>query len=107
MSFISRVIRFLFWLLVLSWSVALLRRVVAWMLRGGTVAPSQGVDVAGGPESVGMARRLVRDPVCGAHVAEVLAIPLREGGNVLHFCSVQCRDQYLLTNAAADEKKIA
>jgi YHS domain-containing protein len=107
MSFISRVIRFLFWLLVLSWSVALLRRVVAWMLRGGTVAPSQGVDVAGSPEGVGMARRLVRDPVCGAHVAEVLAIPLRESGNVLHFCSIACRDQYLRAGEENNTKKIA
>jgi hypothetical protein len=108
MSFISRVIRYLFWLLVLSWSVALLRRLVAWMLRGATpAAPSQGVHVAGSSEAVGMARRLVRDPVCGAHVAEVLAIPLREGGEVLHFCSSACRDQYLGTNADKTTKKIA
>jgi YHS domain-containing protein len=46
-----------------------------------------------------MSRRLVRDPVCGAHVAEVLAIPLREGGELLHFCSVTCRDNYSLANA--------
>jgi hypothetical protein len=110
MSFISRVIRFLFWLLVLSWSVALLRRVVAWMLRGGTTGPSsgvtQGVDVDGSSEAVGMARRLVRDPVCGAHVAEVLAIPLREDGEILHFCSIACRDEHL--RATADgTKKIA
>jgi hypothetical protein len=110
MSFISRVIRFLFWLLVLSWSVALLRRVVAWMLRGATTGPSsgvnQGVDVDGSSEAVGMARRLVRDPVCGAHVAEVLAIPLREDGEVLHFCSIACRDEHL--RATADRtKKIA
>lgn len=112
MNLISRVIRFLFWLLVLSWSVALLRRLVAWMLRGGTAAqPTQGVDVAGGAEAVGMARRLVRDPVCGAHVAEVLAIPLREGGELLHFCSIACRDEYLLANAGKNKdtnaKKIA
>jgi hypothetical protein len=112
MNLISRVIRFLFWLLVLSWSVALLRRLVAWMLRGGTAAqPTQGVDVAGGSEAVGVARRLVRDPVCGAHVAEVLAIPLREGGELLHFCSIACRDEYLLANAGknndANTKKIA
>jgi hypothetical protein len=112
MSFISRVIRFLFWVLVLSWSVALLRRLVAWMLRGGTAAqPTQGVDVAGGSDAAGMARRLVRDPVCGAHVAEVLAIPLREGGELLHFCSIACRDEYLLANAGknkeANTKKIA
>jgi YHS domain-containing protein len=114
MSFISRVIRFLFWLLVLSWSVALLRRLVAWMLRGGAPeappkAPTEGVDVAGSSGAVGMARRLVRDPVCGAHVAEVLSIPLHEGGELLHFCSTACRDQYLLANAGKDPntKKIA
>ncbi len=36
MNFIARVIRFLFWLLVVSWSVALLKKLVAWMLRGAT-----------------------------------------------------------------------
>jgi hypothetical protein len=107
MSFISRVIRFLFWLLILSWSVALLRRVVAWMLRGATPAQSQGVDVAGSSEAVGMARRLVRDPVCGSHVAEVLAIPLRESGEVLHFCSIACRDEYVRVAAEKNTKKIA
>jgi hypothetical protein len=40
-------------------------------------------------------------------VAEVLAIPLREGGELMHFCSTQCRDQYLLTNSEAGVKKIA
>jgi YHS domain-containing protein len=67
--------------------------------------------MAGGSETPGMARRLVRDPVCGAHVAEVLAIPLREGGELLHFCSIACRDEYLLANTGknkdANTKKIA
>jgi YHS domain-containing protein len=82
------------------------------MPRGGAnAAPREGVDVAGNSEAVGMARRLVRDPVCGAHVAEVLAIPLREGGDLLHFCSTACRDEYLVANAGkskdANTKKIA
>ena len=111
MNFIARVFRFLFWLLVVSWSVALLKRLVAWMLRGATEraesASQREPEISRGQAAVGASRRLVRDPVCGAHVAEVLAIPLREGGQLVHFCSVQCRDQYLLTNAAGDEKKIA
>ena len=37
MNFIGRVMRFLVWLLIVSWSVALLRRAVRWMLRGATV----------------------------------------------------------------------
>src|SRR3984957_8902733 len=111
MNFIARVFRFLFWLLVVSWSVALLKKVVAWMVRGTTQnaesADQHDPEISRRQGTVGASRRLVRDPVCGAHVAEVLAIPLREGGDLVHFCSVQCRDQYLLTNAAGDEKKIA
>jgi hypothetical protein len=29
------------------------------------------------------------------HVAEGLAVPLREGTEILHFCSAACRDKYL------------
>jgi YHS domain-containing protein len=104
MNFLGRVMRFLFWLLVVSWSVALLRRLVAWMLRGAMPAQMD-QDVAGSAAGTGAAaddaqgglaaRRLVRDPVCGTHVAEVLAIPLREGGELVHFCSVACRDKYV------------
>jgi YHS domain-containing protein len=111
MNFIARVIRFLFWLLVVSWSVALLKKLVAWMLRGATEraeSASQGEpEISRGQNTVGASRRLVRDPVCGAHVAEVLAIPLRQDGQLIHFCSTQCRDQYLLTNSGAEVKKLA
>jgi len=112
MEFIARVFRFLFWLLVVSWSVALLKKLVGWMVRSATQTSEPASQhepeisrSSGG--TVGVSRRLVRDPVCGAHVAEVLAIPLRENGQLVHFCSAQCRDQYLLTNSGADVKKIA
>ena len=59
---------------------------------GSAAGPGAGADDAQGGLS---ARRLVRDPVCGTHVAEVLAIPLREGGELVHFCSVACRDKYV------------
>jgi hypothetical protein len=104
MTFIARIFRFLFWLLILSWSIALLRRVVGWMLRGVVQAPEQraGTDAAAATQEPGTGRRLVRDPVCGVHVAEVLAIPLREGGALVHFCSTACRDAY-----AGNTKKFA
>jgi YHS domain-containing protein len=111
MNFLARVIRFVFWLVIVSWSVALLRRVVGWMLRGGTGAPAGSVagasaaGVRGATETAPSgARRLVRDPVCGVHVAEVLSIPLREGGEVVHFCSMACRDKYA---ASANPQKFA
>jgi len=111
MNFIARTIRFLFWLVILSWSVALLRKLVGWMVRGGAQS-SESVDqreaeISRRSGTVGTSRRLVRDPVCGAHVAEVMAIPLRQNGELIHFCSTQCRDKYLLTNPEAEEKKIA
>jgi YHS domain-containing protein len=106
MNFLARILRFLFWVVILSWSVALLRRVLAWMVRGAmpartdqdatSAAAGGGVgSAATDTEGSAIARRLVRDPVCGMHVAEVLAVPLREGGELVHFCSVACRDKYV------------
>jgi YHS domain-containing protein len=109
MNFLARIFRFLFWLLVVSWSVALLRRVLAWMLRGAMPAAQTDEEAAaaGSAAEAGVAagsantdsrvaaRRLVRDPVCGMHVAEVLAVPLRESGELLHFCSLACRDKFV------------
>jgi YHS domain-containing protein len=106
MEFWGRIFKFLFWLLIVSWSVALLRRVLARMLRGAMPARAD-QDSAGAANGAGVeagssdtqsgvaARRLVRDPVCGMHVAEVLAVPLRESGELVHFCSVACRDKYV------------
>jgi YHS domain-containing protein len=94
MSFLGRILRFLIWVLILSWGVALLRRVVAWMLRGGAAGAQSGAGLSGDAQNSLQARRLVRDPVCGTHVAEELAVPLREGGEVVHFCSTACRDKY-------------
>jgi hypothetical protein len=100
MNFLARIMKFLFWVLIVSWSVALLRRVLAWMLRGAMPAQAEhdaaGAGVAPGDAQSGVAaRRLVRDPICGMHVAEVLAVPLRESGELVHFCSTGCRDKYV------------
>ena len=105
-DFLARIFRFLFWLLIVSWSVALLRRMLAWMVRGAMPAQADrdaasssagaGVGATPGDKQSGVAaRRLVRDPVCGMHVAEVLAVPLRESGELVHFCSTACRDKYV------------
>jgi YHS domain-containing protein len=102
MGLLSRIMRFLFWLLILSWSVALLRRAVAWLFQSAVAVPQP--ETSGSSSNQGQAPRLlVRDPVCGMHVAEVLAVPLREGAETLHFCSMACRDKYI----AAGQKKLA
>ncbi len=89
MNFLARIARFLFWLLVLSWAVWLIRSFVAWAL-GKASGPGLGV----GPAGAGQSRRLHRDPVCGMHVSEDIAIAVQHRGETLHFCSTQCRDRY-------------
>jgi hypothetical protein len=110
MDFLQRVVRYLFWLLVVSWSAWLLKKALAWMLRkavgsGGPIgrqygyagpAPRAGAGstASSAPQGDLAPRKLVRDPVCGVYLAEVLAIPLRDSGQLLHFCSMACRDKY-------------
>lgn len=90
MTFLARMIKYLFWMVIVYWSVALLRRLVNSMGVAGTKAPQ---DVEVPRDSI--ARKLVRDPVCGMHLAEAIAIPLRNGNEMLHFCSMECRDKYV------------
>jgi YHS domain-containing protein len=94
MNFLARVVRFLIWLLVLSWGLRLLRHIVGAMLRKNQGLDPKSTDSADGIPVASTARRLVRDPVCGLHVDETRSIPLREGGELVHFCSPACRDAY-------------
>jgi len=90
MTFIARIVRFLFWVLIASWSVSLLRRLVNSM--GGAVSDrSQPMDVP----SDAVSRKLVRDPVCGMHLTEGLAIVEHNGGQPVFFCSEECRDKFM------------
>jgi YHS domain-containing protein len=102
MTFLARIARFLFWLLVASWAIGLLRRFAAWLLRNATTAGRNSSESSTSMDEQGSARRLVRDPVCGMHVDETLSIPFRDEGELLHFCSPACRDTY-----AESTKKLA
>jgi YHS domain-containing protein len=90
MGILASFFRFLFWVVVLSWSISLMKRFFSWFL-GDTVQKQ--------PESpeqeVPRNKRLVRDPMCGMHVAEDLAIAVRTSSEVVYFCSPECRDKYL------------
>jgi len=90
MTFIVRMLRYLVWVLVLSWVVRLLGRLVAQMGSGATGAKPY-VDV---PNDA-VTKKLVRDPVCGIHLSEGLALPLRQGSETVYFCSAECREKYL------------
>ena len=90
MTFIARILRFLFWVLIVSWSVSLLRRIVKSM-SGAATGRQQPIDVP----SDAVSRKLVRDPVCGMHLAEGLAIAERSGGEPVYFCSEECRNKFM------------
>ena len=69
MNFLARIFRFLFWLLIVSWSVALLRRVLARMLRG--AMPAEADRDAASSEAaagVGLAPGDFRSEIGRAHV---------------------------------------
>jgi YHS domain-containing protein len=90
MTFIARVLRFLFWVLIVSWGISLLRRFLSSV--GATGANrNEPLDVP----SNAVARKLVRDPVCGMHLAENLALVERSGGHTVYFCSEECRNRFL------------
>jgi YHS domain-containing protein len=42
------------------------------------------------------AMRLVRDPVCGTHVAPDSAVTKTMKGATYYFCSARCRDEFTL-----------
>ena len=94
MTFLARIARFLFWLLVVSWATWLLRRFVGWMLNNASAAGRTSSEVSTPVDGRQMGRRLVRDPICGTHVDESLSIPFRDEGELLHFCSLACRNAY-------------
>ena len=93
MTFLARLIRFLIWVVIASWGVRLAGRLISGLLQPGRTR--EPLNPTGDLNAEQGARLLVRDPVCGVHIAEVLAIPLRENGELLHFCSIACRDAYL------------
>jgi YHS domain-containing protein len=37
---------------------------------------------------------LQRDPYCGTYVSPEISFPLEQSGQVLHFCSAECRARY-------------
>jgi YHS domain-containing protein len=93
MTFLARVIRFLFWIVVVSWGFRLAERLLSDLFQ--SPQPNAPSEPLGRVDAKAGSRLLVRDPICGVHIAEVLAIPLREDGQLLHFCSPACRDAYL------------
>ena len=91
-----KVMRLLFLFVAVFWLFLVVRRIVSLFVRRlfGSAGHGQNSSVAAA-ESDG-AHRLVRDPECGIYIAEERALPIKSGAQVLHFCSVACRDRYFV-----------
>jgi YHS domain-containing protein len=68
---------------------------------GGSSDSSRGGRGDRGAASEKAVAKLVRDPQCGTYVAENTAIAARHGGEIVHFCSDRCRDEYLASPRAS------
>ena len=57
---------------------------------------ASGAGVGGGPAGTRRAAptKLVRDPVCGTHVAPRPALSVTAGGTTHYFCSEECRSRF-------------
>jgi YHS domain-containing protein len=90
MGFLAGLIRFIFWVLIVSWVV----RLVGRLLSGSRPASVGTTGTAATDDSATRGKRLVKDPVCGMHLAEELALPMSANGETQYFCSQECRTKY-------------
>jgi YHS domain-containing protein len=66
----------------------LVRKVVAMLLRNVTPVSTPR------PGGTQAAIPLHRDPWCGIHVSSEISFPLEQAGQVIYFCSTDCRTRY-------------
>jgi len=89
--------RTIYYLLVLVFVITALRYVIGSIARAlhgflaSTGSDPSGTRQASDPRAAG---ELKRDPVCGTFVPVTSSVTETIGGEVVHFCSVACRDMY-------------
>ncbi len=101
MTWLTRLAFLLILFVFLRWGIIWLWR---WFVRSGwvrllaaTLERQQGsppVEKRGG--------LMQRDPVCGTYVAPEVAVEEKAEGEVLYFCSEQCREQYRTRQGAQE-----
>src|SRR5260370_21294839 len=90
MGFLAGLIRFVFWFLIVSWVI----RRVASLFGGGRQESVRGTGAATTDHLATSGKRLVKDPVCGMHLAEELALPMSADGETQYCCSDECPATY-------------
>ena len=82
-----RLIGFIAWLIFATW---IGRKLLGWLWGSQEKAGAATMRGASSRAS----RQLYRDPVCGMHVTEEVALTLDHGGKMHHFCSAECREKF-------------
>ncbi|HXV86347.1 MAG TPA: hypothetical protein VD793_06595 [Gemmatimonadales bacterium] len=88
MQILARIFYFIFWVVIVTW---LFRGVFGWLFGRKS---RQRVPAPGRAQTPPAARTLYRDPVCGTHVSPDISQRFEHEGQVLHFCSTECRERY-------------
>ena len=84
--------RYLFLEFVLPLLVFLFLRSILGNLFGSRKARRQ--EAAPAPPTVIAGGELKKDPVCGTYVSAALSVTRSVNGEMVHFCSKECRDKY-------------
>lgn len=86
--------RFLFGLFALILAFVLIRSLLEPVIRAivALLAPSAPTARSAPPPP--RAGELKKDPVCGTFVAPELAVTKKFNGEIVHFCSEKCLDEY-------------
>jgi len=76
---------------------------LAWGMRKLLSRALGNAPAAAKPEPQGMrsAVPLHRDPWCGVYVSPEISFPFEQAGQVLHFCSSECRAKYQTSSQRA------
>jgi YHS domain-containing protein len=86
------IVRILFPLILLLFIRAVFRSLAANFHAAKRAADSEGS--ATGSRNIPAAGELKKDPVCGTYVSTASSLTRTVNGQVLHFCSEECRHKY-------------
>jgi YHS domain-containing protein len=94
--------RIIFELLLTVVVLTVLKSIVGIVLRGFAQAMKPGSGAPGAPPrpagQVPLTGELKKDPVCGTYIAAATSLKEKVGGQILYFCSTECRDKYVASS---------
>ena len=87
-------IRGLIYILAAIFIISVVRMIVGVVMRGFTDMVNAEVRSTPGRPSAPISGELKKDPVCGTFVPAGSSIQKNVKGEVVYFCSAECRDRY-------------